>query len=118
MLYYVENVDGAWSYPENIGSVEIASNLGLIFQADFIDVNADGKKKWIVKVFYLNWLRRYICTTLYIDTLILPAIILKIVSFPYFSLRAAWGPAIKISIQQFNVSIYNVISTYLYNAEV
>lgn len=45
MLYYVENVAGAWSYPENIGSVEIASNLGLIFQADFIDVNADGKKK-------------------------------------------------------------------------
>ena len=42
MLYYVENVPGAWSYPENIGSVVIASNLGLIFQADFIDVNADG----------------------------------------------------------------------------
>ena len=45
MLYYVENVPGAWSYPENIGSVVIASNLGLIFQADFIDVNADGKNE-------------------------------------------------------------------------
>jgi hypothetical protein len=43
MLYYVENVPGAWSYPENIGSVVIASNLGLIFQAEFIDVNADGR---------------------------------------------------------------------------
>ena len=43
MLYYVEDVPAAWSYPENIKSIEIDSGVGLSFEAKMEDLNADGK---------------------------------------------------------------------------
>ena len=43
MLYYVEDVPGAWSYTENIKSVVIDSDVGTSFEANFVDLNADGK---------------------------------------------------------------------------
>ena len=43
MVYYVEDVPAAWSYPENIKSIEIDSGIGLSFEAKMEDLNADGK---------------------------------------------------------------------------
>ena len=43
MVYYVEDVPAAWSYPENIKSIEIDSGVGLSFEAKMEDLNADGK---------------------------------------------------------------------------
>ena len=42
MLYYVEDVPGAWGYPENIHSIVIDSDIGTSFEANFVDLNADG----------------------------------------------------------------------------
>ena len=42
MLYYVENVPGAWSNPANIKSVVIDDEVGQIFEAVALDVNLDG----------------------------------------------------------------------------
>ena len=53
MLYYVEDVPGAWSYPENIHSIVIDSDIGTSFEANFVDLNADGKiciKRLIPKI--------------------------------------------------------------------
>ena len=43
MLYYVPNVDGGWSDPNNIQSVVIDEMPGQPFEAHGVDINADGK---------------------------------------------------------------------------
>ena len=44
MLYYVEEKEGAWLQPENIKQVEIETVPGQPFEANFQDLNADGKQ--------------------------------------------------------------------------
>merc|ERR1711997_625740 len=43
MLYYVEDVPGAWSDSSNIKSVVVDENCGLIFETNAYDLNSDGK---------------------------------------------------------------------------
>ena len=42
MLYYVEDVPGAWSDSSNIKSVVVDENCGLIFETNAYDLNSDG----------------------------------------------------------------------------
>jgi len=42
MLYYVENIPGAWADPENIKSVVVDAAPGQPFEAHFADLNNDG----------------------------------------------------------------------------
>ena len=43
MLYYVEQKDGAWLVPENIGQTVIETVPGQPFEVNFQDLNVDGK---------------------------------------------------------------------------
>lgn len=43
MLYYVQDEPGAWSNPDNIGSVVIDAECGTPFEANAYDINADGE---------------------------------------------------------------------------
>ncbi len=43
MIYYVEDLPGAWSRPENIKSVVIDEQCGTPFEANAYDINADGE---------------------------------------------------------------------------
>lgn len=45
MLYYVEDVPGAWADPANIKSVIIDEKPGVPFEAHFYDLNNDGKNQ-------------------------------------------------------------------------
>jgi hypothetical protein len=42
MLYYVQDIPGAWMNPDNIMSVVIDDTPGVIFEANAVDVNTDG----------------------------------------------------------------------------
>eukprot|EP00095_Tigriopus_kingsejongensis_P007119 maker-scaffold303_size215788-snap-gene-1.16 protein:Tk07119 transcript:maker-scaffold303_size215788-snap-gene-1.16-mRNA-1 annotation:"hypothetical protein DAPPUDRAFT_229131" len=48
MLYYVEDVPGAWSDPANIQSVVVDEKPGVPFEAHFFDLNNDGKLEIVV----------------------------------------------------------------------
>ena len=49
MLYYVEQKDGAWLVPENIGQTVIETVPGQPFEVNFQDLNVDGKIFFCIK---------------------------------------------------------------------
>ena len=50
MLYYVEQKDGAWLVPENIGQTVIETVPGQPFEVNFQDLNVDGKIFFALKL--------------------------------------------------------------------
>ena len=42
MLYYVEDVPGAWTDPQNIRTVLVDDECGAAFEANGYDLNTDG----------------------------------------------------------------------------
>jgi len=50
-LYYVEQKEGAWLHPENIGHTVIETVGGLPFEVNFQDLNVDGQLEIVVSFY-------------------------------------------------------------------
>ena len=55
MLYYVEQKDGAWLVPENIGQTVIETVPGQPFEVNFQDLNVDGKIFFVEQFLLRYW---------------------------------------------------------------